>query len=64
MGDWRRWRDTVAEQAQLREWRRDGALDAAADAEPDLGLHDCGRGFVLETMTQDGRLYPTALRSA
>ncbi len=39
-----------------------GALDAAADAEPDLGLHDCGRGFVLETMTQDGRLYPTAMR--
>lgn len=30
MSEWRRWRDTVAEQAQLREWRRDGALDAAA----------------------------------
>ncbi len=32
MGDWRRWRDTVAEQTQLHEWRRDGALDAAANA--------------------------------
>ena len=30
MGEWRRWRDTVAEQTQLREWRRDGALDATA----------------------------------
>lgn len=30
MGDWRRWRETVAERTQLREWRRDGALDAAA----------------------------------
>lgn len=28
MGEWRRWRETVAEQTQLREWRRDGALDA------------------------------------
>ncbi len=41
-----------------------GALDATADAPPEFGLHDCGRGLVLETMTQDGRLYPTALRSA
>ncbi len=32
MSDWRRWRDTVAEQTQLREWRRDGVLDAAANA--------------------------------
>jgi len=38
-----------------------GALDAGADAAPDRGQHDCGRGFVLETMTQDGRFYPTAL---
>ncbi|MEQ1513202.1 MAG: DUF2157 domain-containing protein [Lysobacteraceae bacterium] len=28
MADWQRWRETVAEQVQLREWRRDGALDA------------------------------------
>ncbi|PZW43104.1 putative AlkP superfamily pyrophosphatase or phosphodiesterase [Humitalea rosea] len=41
-----------------------GALEASADAAPDRGLHDCGRGFVLETMTQDGRLYPTAMRRA
>lgn len=32
MGNWRRWRETVAERTQLREWRREGALDAAADA--------------------------------
>jgi uncharacterized membrane protein len=30
MADWQRWRETVAEQTQLREWRRDGALDAAS----------------------------------
>lgn len=30
MSDWRQWRETVAEQTQLREWRRDGALDEAA----------------------------------
>lgn len=30
MTDWRQWRDTVAEQTQLRDWRRDGALDATA----------------------------------
>lgn len=29
MSGWRRWRDTVAEQTRLREWRRDGALDTA-----------------------------------
>ena len=32
MSEWRRWRDTVADQTQLREWRRDGALDPAAAA--------------------------------
>lgn len=32
MGEWRRWRETVADQTQLREWRRDGVLDAAATA--------------------------------
>ncbi|MBN8213945.1 MAG: DUF2157 domain-containing protein [Xanthomonadales bacterium] len=32
MVDWQRWRETVADQTQLREWRRDGALDAAATA--------------------------------
>jgi len=32
MSDWRQWRATVAEQSQLRDWRRDGALDATADA--------------------------------
>lgn len=32
MADWQRWRETVADQTQLREWRRDGALDAAATA--------------------------------
>ena len=30
MSHWRQWRDTVAEQTQLREWRRDGTLDATA----------------------------------
>lgn len=46
MSDWRQWRDTVAEQTQLREWRRDGALDAVAASAarealgpvPDAGL--------------------------
>lgn len=32
MSEWRRWRDTVAEQTRLRAWRRDGALDAAGAA--------------------------------
>jgi uncharacterized membrane protein len=32
MADWQRWREMVADQTQLREWRRDGALDAAATA--------------------------------
>lgn len=32
MSQWRRWRETVTEQAQLREWRREGALDAASAA--------------------------------
>jgi uncharacterized membrane protein len=32
MADWQRWRETVEDQMQLREWRRDGALDAAATA--------------------------------
>ena len=32
MAEWRRWRETVADQTQLREWRRDGTLDAAATA--------------------------------
>lgn len=32
MSGWRRWRDTVAERTQLREWRRDGALEATAAA--------------------------------
>ena len=43
---------------------RMGALSAAADAPPGHGLHGCGRNLVLETMTEDGRLYPTALRLA
>lgn len=30
MSEWQRWRETVAQQTRLREWRRDGALDAAA----------------------------------
>lgn len=30
MSDWARWRDTVAEQTQLREWHRRGALDATS----------------------------------
>ncbi len=30
MTDWQRWRETVVEQTQLREWRRDGALDASS----------------------------------
>ncbi len=30
MSEWQRWRKMTAEQIQLREWRRDGALDAVA----------------------------------
>jgi uncharacterized membrane protein len=30
MSEWLRWRETVAEQTLLRQWRRDGALDAQA----------------------------------
>ncbi len=30
MSEWQRWREMTAEQTQLREWRRDGALDSAA----------------------------------
>ena len=32
MSEWRRWRETVADQTQLRGWRRDGVLDSAATA--------------------------------
>jgi uncharacterized membrane protein len=32
MAEWQRWREMVADQTQLREWRRDGALGAAATA--------------------------------
>lgn len=32
MREWRRWREAVADWARLREWRRDAAIDPAADA--------------------------------
>ena len=32
MNQWRRWREAVADWVRLREWRRDGTIDPAADA--------------------------------
>lgn len=32
MSEWRHWREAVADWVRLREWRRDGAIDPAADA--------------------------------
>ena len=52
MSEWRRWRETVAQQTRLREWRRDGSLDAAATA----------AGYEIERITLEGQGLCSACR--